>query len=153
MRRFAAAALLAGAATLAAAQTYPAKPVRVVVPFPPGSGSDQVARVLASHATEALGQTFVVENKPGALGSIGSGEVAKSSPDGYTIVHATNTTHAAIVALLKNVPYDPVRDFSPIVRATTVPVVLVTRPDFPARSVNEFIQSRSRSPTSRSRCP
>jgi tripartite-type tricarboxylate transporter receptor subunit TctC len=121
------------------AQAYPVKPVRVVVPFPAGSGSDQVARVLASQAAETLGHPFIVDNRPGALGSIGSAEVAKAAPDGYTLVHATNTTHAANVALLKTLAYDPAKDFAPIIRVTTVPVVLVTRPDFPAKTVNEFI--------------
>lgn len=139
MKRALAAVLLFSIASLATAQSYPTKPVRIVVPFPPGSGSDQVARVLASQASEALGQPFIVDNRPGALGSIGAAEVAKSVADGYTIVHATNTTHAANVVLLKKLTYEPAKDFSPIIRVTTVPVVLVTRPDFPARTVKEFI--------------
>jgi tripartite-type tricarboxylate transporter receptor subunit TctC len=141
---------MAGVATLAWAQStpssgkssgqaYPAKPVRLVVPFPAGSGSDQVARVLATQMGETLAQPFVVDNRPGALGSIGAAEVAKATPDGYTLVHATNTTHAANVALLKTQTYDPARDFAPIIRVTTVPVVLVTRPDFPAKTVKEFV--------------
>jgi tripartite-type tricarboxylate transporter receptor subunit TctC len=140
MKRGFAALVLTTLASIASAQSYPARPVKIVVPFPAGSGSDQVARVLASQMTEALGQPFVVDNRPGALGSIGSAEVARAPADGYTLVHATNTTHAANVALLQKIPYDPVKDFAPIIRVTTVPVVLVTRADFPAKTIKEFIE-------------
>ena len=134
-----AAIVFAGIAGTACAQQYPTHMVRLVVPFPAGSATDQVGRVLGQQLQDFLGQPFVVDNKPGALASIGTAEVAKSTPDGYTIALTTNTTHAANVALFKNLPYDPVKNFAPIVRVTTVPMVLVVRPDFPAQSMKEFI--------------
>lgn len=124
--------------TLALAQTYPSRPVRLIVPFPAGSATDHVARVVGSHLQEALGQPFVIENKPGAQGVIAAEAVVKSPPDGYTLFVTTNTAVAANVSLFKKLPYDPVRDFAPVARIGTTPLVLMVKSDFPARNVQEF---------------
>ncbi len=98
---------------------YPRRQIKIIVPFPAGAGPDQVARMLGQHLQDAFGQTIVIENRTGALGSIGAQEVARSTPDGYTLLMGTNTTHAANVAMLKNLPYDPAKDFAPIIRTIT----------------------------------
>jgi tripartite-type tricarboxylate transporter receptor subunit TctC len=121
------------------AQPYPSKPVKLVVPFPAGSATDQVARLTGQQLQDALGQPFVVENKPGAQGSIAAAEVAKSAPDGYTLLVTTNTPQAANVSLFKKLPYDPVKDFSPVARLGTTSFVLMVKPDFPAKTLKEFI--------------
>src|SRR5437764_10263115 len=100
--------------TLATAQTYPSRPVKLVVPFPAGSATDQIARLAGAELQQALGQAFVVENKAGAQGSIAAAEVAKAAPDGYTLMLTTNTPQAANVSLFKKLNYDPVKDFTPI---------------------------------------
>jgi tripartite-type tricarboxylate transporter receptor subunit TctC len=110
------------------------------VPFPAGAGPDQVARMLGQHLQEAFGQAVVIENRAGALGSIGAQEVARSAPDGYTLLMGTNTTQAANVAMLKDLPYDPAKDFAPIIRTTTTAMVLVVKPDFPARNLAQFME-------------
>src|SRR5580698_3950989 len=126
--------------TVAAADNYPTRQIRIVVPFPAGAGPDQVARMLGQHLQEAMGQTVVIENRAGALGSIGAQEVARSAPDGYTLLMGTNTTQAANVSMLKNLPYDPAKDFAPIIRTVTTAMVLVVKPDFPARDLAQFIE-------------
>src|SRR3954469_13234002 len=98
------------------AQGYPSRPVKLIVPFPAGSATDQVARLTGAQLQEALGQPFVVENKAGAQGGIAAVEVAKSAPDGYTLLVTTNTPQAANVSLFKKLNYDPVKDFSPVAR-------------------------------------
>ena len=123
----------------AAAQEYPTRPIRLVVPFPAGAGPDQVARMVAQHLRDGFGQPVVVENRTGALGSIGAQEVARSAPDGHTLLMATNTTHAANVAMIRRLPYDPVADFAPVGRAITTAMVLLVKPEFPARTVQEFV--------------
>ncbi|HJY76020.1 MAG TPA: tripartite tricarboxylate transporter substrate binding protein [Burkholderiales bacterium] len=121
------------------AQTdYPTRPVKVVVPSPPGGGTDILARVLAQHFSKALGQPFVVENKPGAGNMIGIESVARSPADGYTVL-VTASTLALNSVLYKKVPYDPVRDFAPITLAATAPNVLVVNPALPVKSLAEFI--------------
>src|SRR5260370_10841991 len=100
----------------AVADDYPKRQIKIIVPFPAGAGPDQVARMLGQHLQDAFGQTVVIENRTGALGSIGAQEVARSAPDGYTLLMGTNTTQAANVAMLKNLPYDPAKDFAPIIR-------------------------------------
>ena len=122
-----------------AGEDYPRHQVKIIVPFPAGAGPDQVARMLAQYLQEALGQPFVIENRAGALGSIGAQEVARSAPDGYTLLMGTNTTQAANVAMLKNLAYDPARDFTPIIRTITTAMVLVVKPDFPAKDLAEFM--------------
>jgi tripartite-type tricarboxylate transporter receptor subunit TctC len=118
---------------------YPRRQIKIIVPFPAGAGPDQVARMLGQHLQDAFGQTIVIENRTGALGSIGAQEVARSTPDGYTLLMGTNTTHAANVAMLKNLPYDPAKDFAPIIRTITTAMVLVVKPDFPARDLAQFM--------------
>ncbi len=128
----------------AAADDYPKRQIKIIVPFPAGAGPDQVARLLGQHLQDAFRQTVVIENRTGALGSIGAQEVARSEPDGYTLLMGTNTTQAANVAMLKNLPYDPAKDFSPIIRTITTAMVLVVKPDFPAKNLAQFMEySRS----------
>ena len=121
------------------AQSYPARPVKLVVPFPAGSATDQVARLTGQQLQEALKQPFVVENKPGAQGAIAAEFVAKSAPDGYTLLVTTNTPQAANVSLFKKLPYDPVKDFSPIARLGTTSFMLMAKPDFPAKNLGVFL--------------
>src|SRR5213595_4180892 len=123
----------------ALAQGYPAKPVRLVVPFPAGSATDQIARLAGAELQQALGQPFVVENKAGAQGAIAAAEVAKAAPDGYTLMVTTNTPQAANVSLFKKLNYDPVKDFTPITRYGTTSFMLMVRTDFPARDLKAFI--------------
>ena len=130
---------LAIATTAAFAQSYPSRPVRMVVPFPPGSGSDVAARVVGQHLSTALGQPFVVDNKPGAGGSIGAMEVVRAAPDGYTLLFGSSSTLAANVALLKNIPYDPTKDFSPVAGIADSVTALILKSSFPAKNLQEFI--------------
>jgi tripartite-type tricarboxylate transporter receptor subunit TctC len=132
-------ALAANAAANAYGQAYPSKPVKLVVPFPAGSATDQVARLAGSQLQEALGQPFVIENKAGAQGGIAAAEVAKAAPDGYTLMVTTNTPQAANVSLFKKLSYDPVKDFTPITRYGTTSFMLMVLPDFPARDLKSFI--------------
>src|SRR5213075_883696 len=122
----------------AAAQDYPSRPVRIIVPSPPAGGTDIVGRVLADHFSKALGQPFFVENKPGAGNMIGIESVARSPGDGYTLLFVASTL-ALNSVLYKKVPYDPVRDFAPITLAATAPNVLIVNPSLPVRSLAEFI--------------
>src|SRR4051812_39564354 len=131
---------LFGQQALAAPDDYPKRQVKIIVPFPAGAGPDQVARMLGQHLQDAWGQAVVIENRAGALGSIGAQEVARSAPDGYTLLMGTNTTQAANVAMLKNLPYDPAKDFAPVIRAITTAMVLVVKPDFPARDLKQFME-------------
>jgi len=121
------------------AQTYPSRPVKLVVPFPAGSATDQIARVIGHELQSTLGQPFVVENKAGAQGGIAAAEVAKAAPDGYTLMVTTNTPQAANVSLFKKLAYDPVKDFAPIARLGTISFMLMVRPDFPAKNLKEFL--------------
>jgi tripartite-type tricarboxylate transporter receptor subunit TctC len=121
------------------AQSYPSKPVKLVVPFPAGSATDQIARVVGRELQEALRQPFVVENKPGAQGSIAATEVARAAPDGYTLMVTTNTPQAANVSLFKKLNYDPAKDFAPIARLGTISFMLMVRPDFPAKDLKQFL--------------
>jgi tripartite-type tricarboxylate transporter receptor subunit TctC len=141
-------ALVAGLAlaTIAAAQPWPSRPVKLVVPFPAGSATDQIARVVGQQLQEALGQPFVVDNKAGAQGSIAAAEVAKAAPDGYTLMVTTNTPQAANVSLFKKLNYDPVKDFAPIARLGTISFVLMVRPDFPANDLKAFIAHAKANP-------
>ena len=133
-------------AASALAQTYPARPVKLVVPFPAGSATDQIARVMGQQFQKALGQPFVVENKPGAQGSIAATEVARAAPDGYTIMVTTNTPQAANVSLFKKLNYDPVKDFAPIARLGTISFMIMVRPDFPAKNFKEFLAHAKANP-------
>jgi tripartite-type tricarboxylate transporter receptor subunit TctC len=140
-RVLAAAICVAGVAFAGAsdAQEWPTKPIRLIVPFPAGGGTDTVARTIANGITEGLGQPIVVENRGGAGGMLGSDIVAKAAPDGYTIGIATSSTHPAAVVLQKEVPYDPVKGFAPITLIGTTPYILVASPEFPAKTLSEFI--------------
>ena len=122
-----------------AAQTYPNKPVRVVVPYPPGGPTDIVARVLFQQVSEATGQQFLVDNRAGAGGNIGAEIVAKSPADGYTLLIGT-TAHAINMSLFKNLNYDVQKDLAPVSLLTQGPLVLVAHPQFPANSVKEVIE-------------
>ncbi|HSU76800.1 MAG TPA: tripartite tricarboxylate transporter substrate binding protein [Burkholderiales bacterium] len=132
-------AALLCAASLAWAQGYPSHTIKVVVPYGPGSSPDSVGRIVAREMQEALGQPVIVSNVAGALANVGTAEVARAAPDGYTILLTTNTPHAANVALFKSLPFDPVKDFAPIVRLITTSMVLLVRSDFPASTLGEFI--------------
>jgi len=125
---------------VAADDVYPTRQIKIIVPFPGGAGPDQVARLVGKHLQDALGQPVVIENRAGALGSIGAAEVAHAPPDGYTLLMGTNTTQASNVATLKNPGYDPAKDFAPIIRTTTTAMVLLVKPDFPARNLAEFME-------------
>jgi tripartite-type tricarboxylate transporter receptor subunit TctC len=131
---------LVGPYSHAAADDYPTRQIKIIVPFPAGAGPDQVARMLGQHLQDALGQTVLIENRSGALGSLGAQEVARSAPDGYTLLMGTNTTQASNVAMLKNLPYDPARDFAPILRTVTTAMVLLVKPDFPAKDLPQFME-------------
>ena len=126
-------------ANIATAQSYPDKPVQIVVPFPPGSATDMAARVLSEQLQTQLGQSFVVVNKPGAGGSIGAMDVIRSNPDGYNLMFASNSAIASNVALLKSIPYNPNTDFTPIAGVGDNALVLMVRQDNPATSIQEFI--------------
>jgi tripartite-type tricarboxylate transporter receptor subunit TctC len=132
--------LLCALATSAAAQSYPAKPVKVVVPWPPAGVSDVLTRTVASAMSESTGQQFVVENRPGAGGTLGLAAVAKAPADGYTLVATDVPSHAISATLYAKLPYDVLRDFEPIAMIAGSPMVLVTQPALNVRSVGEFIQ-------------
>ena len=125
--------------SLVNAQTYPSKPIKLLVPFPAGSATDQIARVIGQQLQEALGQPLVVENKPGAQGSIAASEAARAAPDGYTLMVGTNTPLAANPSLFKKLSYDPAKDFAPIARLGTISFMIMVRPDFPAKNFKEFL--------------
>jgi tripartite-type tricarboxylate transporter receptor subunit TctC len=116
------------------AQAYPTKPVRFIVPYPPGGPLDTVARLLAEKMKDGLGQAIIVDNKPGAGGNIGADAGAKAAPDGYTIVMGAVATHAINPSLFPKIPYDPIRDFSPVSLVASVPNVLVLHPDVASRT-------------------
>ncbi len=132
-------ALVATALRPVAAQTYPAKPIRFIVPFPPGGGNDLIARELSQHLTESLGQPMVVDNRPGASTLIGAEAAAKASPDGYTLFMGNNSTLTINPHLYKKLPYDAVRDFAPLSLLASAPFVLLAHPSVPAQSVKELI--------------
>ena len=141
--RCATGALVAAFAAAASAQPnlnpYPSKPIRIVVPFPAGGTTDLIARAAAQKLTESLGQPVVVDNRPGAGGNIGAELVAKSAPDGYTLLMGTVGTHAINASLYPKMPYDHVRDFAPIILIAGVPNVLVVNLSLPVNSVQELI--------------
>ena len=132
-------ALAVGCTTAAHAQTYPAKSVRVIVPFPPGGISDVLSRVMAQHLTGALGQQFLVDNRPGAGTTIAADIVAKSPPDGYTIYFIDMTTHAINATLYSKLPYDSIRDFTQINMVAQTPLIVVVHPSLPVRTTKDLI--------------
>jgi tripartite-type tricarboxylate transporter receptor subunit TctC len=125
--------------TSAFAQTWPAKPIKWIVPFAPGGTTDILARTIGEKLTVALGQPVIIENKPGAGGGVGAEFTAKAPPDGYTIMGGTISTHAINASLYKSLPYDPVKDFVPITLIARVPNMLVINPDIPAKNVADLI--------------
>jgi tripartite-type tricarboxylate transporter receptor subunit TctC len=131
-------ALVAAFAGAAIAQSYPNRPVKVVVPWPPGQATDIAARVVAEKLQESLGQPFVIENRPGAGGAIGSEAVAKSATDGYTLL-AASSGPLSIMPNLQKTPYDTLKDFGPISLVAATPFALVVNPSFPANNAKEFI--------------
>ena len=130
---------LAGAMSFATAQTWPTKPVRIVLQFPPGGSTDVVARILAQAMTASLGQPVIVENRPGADGAIAGDFVARAEPDGHTFFLASNTPMMQVPLLKKNPPYDPVKSFTPVSLVGRYIYVLVTHPGVPARDVAELL--------------
>jgi tripartite-type tricarboxylate transporter receptor subunit TctC len=122
-----------------AAEPYPTKPIRLIVPFAPGSATDSVARILAQELSQRLGQNVIVEDKPGANGQIAAVAVARSQPDGYTLFMTTNTTHGANPHLYTTLPYDPIKDFEPIARTGTLPFMLVVSLSVPASNTAELV--------------
>lgn len=119
---------------------YPDRPITLIVPFPAGSGTDAVGRIFAEEIGKRVGQTIIVENRPGANATIAANYVKRAAPDGYTLFVTTNTSHSAAPWLMKNVPYDPVKDFTPIARGGNLPFILVTNPERPYSTVEQMLQ-------------
>ena len=142
VRRLAGAALLGLAFVLPGAATaeFPDKPIRLVVPFPAGGGADNLARIIMPRVSQALGKPIVIDNRPGAGGNVGAEIVARSAPDGYTLLYGTNGTHSINQALYGNLGFDPVKDFAPVSRMTVIAALLFVHPALPANSVQELIR-------------
>lgn len=130
----------------AAAQTFPQKPITLVSPWPPGGSNDTFSRLIASRLASVFGQPVLVDNRPGATGTIGVSQVARAPADGYTPVMGSSSTHATALAIYPNLSYDPVRDFSPVTMVATVSNVLVVNPAVPVMSVQELIALAHRQP-------
>ena len=148
----AAALVVALAAASAHAQTWPARPIKVVIPFVAGGSSDIVGRAIASKFQEFLGQPGVVENRPGANGAIAAEFVAKAEPDGHTILVGSIGVFSINAALFKDLRYDPVRDFAPVTLAVTTPNVLIAKPGLPAKSMKELVDYAKQNPGKLSYC-
>ena len=138
--------VLATAAPLALAQSWPAKPVRIVVPFAPGGTVDVLTRLLGERLTAALGQPFLVENRPGAGGNIGAEAVARAAPDGYTLLISGSPTHAVNPTLYKKLAFDPIKDFTQIALIGASPNLLVVNPSAPVHSVRDLIKLAQEKP-------
>jgi tripartite-type tricarboxylate transporter receptor subunit TctC len=139
-------ALTLAPAGAAFAQAWPSKPIRLIVPYPPGGGNDNLARIFGTRIAERLGQPIVIENRPGAGTLIGTEAAARAAPDGYTFLLSSIVTHALAPALYAKVPYDPVKDFAPVTILAVAPTVLIVNKDFPAKSVGELITLARASP-------
>jgi tripartite-type tricarboxylate transporter receptor subunit TctC len=139
--------IVAIASAAGAQQAYPDRTVKIVVPYPPGGTTDLLARAVAGRLTESLGQTFIVENRGGASGSIGSEAVARATPDGYTLLMGTISTHGINPAIGK-VPYDPVKDFQPVTDVADTPNVLTVNPDTPYRTLKDVLEAARAKPGS-----
>jgi tripartite-type tricarboxylate transporter receptor subunit TctC len=138
--------LVVGLASAASAQNYPTRNITLVLPFAAGSGTDTTTRLISKEVGTALGVSMIIENKAGANGSIAASFVARQPADGYTLFVTTNTTHSANPYLLKNMTYDPMKDFTPIARTGDLPFMLVIHPDVPANSVAELIALAKKEP-------
>ncbi len=132
-------AALALSAAAAHAEVYPARPIRMIVAYPPGGGTDIVGRMIAQKLGETLGQSVIVENRGGASGNIGTELTARAAPDGYTVLMGNVAPNAINVSLFKNLPFDPVADFAPVSLVASTPNVLVVNPSTPARTVKEVV--------------
>lgn len=141
-------AMLAAAAmpVFSTAQDYPNKPIKLVIPYPPGGATDVIGRIVALKLSEALGQQLIVDNRAGATGSIGAAAVATAPADGYTLMMGTNTTNAANGALFKKLSYDPDKDFAPIMRCVTGVNALVVNNDLPVKTVAELVEYAKKNP-------
>src|SRR5262249_39761438 len=127
------------ATSAAHAETYPNRPIRAIVPFPAGSATDGMARLVSAHFTKVFGHGLIVENMVGATGTIASRATAKAEPDGYTIMFSTNSTHSANAYLYNHLGYDPVTDFTPLALLSRAPHALVARAEAPFKTAKEFI--------------
>src|SRR5215212_9629361 len=132
-------AALALAAASAAAQAYPARPIRMIVPFSPGGASDTAARVVAQHMAPRLGQQIVVDNHPGAGGTIGTALAARAVADGYTLLMGSNTEVVINPNLYRKLPYDTLKDFTPVSLVANTPLIVVVHPSLPARTIRELV--------------
>lgn len=128
-----------GTAFAAEFDNYPVRPIRFIVPFPAGSAPDHIARIVSTHMQQTLGQTIVIDNRPGAQSVIGAIEAKNATADGYTVFAGSNTAMAANPSLFKKLPYDPLNDFTPVARFITSALMLVVKADFPARNLAEFV--------------
>lgn len=126
-------------AATASAQPYPNRPLRIILPFAAGSTTDVIARIVGQKLSERVGQQVVIEARPGANGMVGSEAVAKSAPDGYTLLLASNGTHGINASMFSRLPYDPVKDFEPVIQVGVVSYILVVRNDLPARNLTELV--------------
>jgi tripartite-type tricarboxylate transporter receptor subunit TctC len=131
---------------IALAQAWPSKPIRLVVPYPPGGSTDLLARTMGQKVGEALGQQVIVDNRAGAGGMLGSEIVARAAPDGYTILLGTGATHGLTLLLSKAIPYDPVKDFTPITAAVEVPIILCVSLQVPASTAKELVDYAKKNP-------
>jgi tripartite-type tricarboxylate transporter receptor subunit TctC len=138
---------LLAAPLLAIAQPYPSKPIRLVVPYPPGGSTDLLARSVAQKVGDSLQQQVIVENRGGGGGTLGSGVVARSAPDGYTLLLGTNATHTLAMFFIKGLQYDPVKDFTPLTAAVVVPIALAVHTSVPANNAKEFVEYARQNPT------
>src|SRR5437870_4110077 len=139
MRKGLVAAALLAFSAVAHAQAWPSKPIKYIVPFAPGGTTDILGRMVAAGLAPVLGQPVVVDNKPGQAGSIGSAELARAAPDGYTIGGGTISSHAINASLYAKLPYDPLKDFAPITMLATLPNMLVVHPSLGVNNVQELI--------------
>jgi len=134
------------AGTVALAQSYPTKPIKVIVPFAAGSATDQIGRAFMAKVSESLGQPVVVENKPGVNGMLGAADVAKAAPDGYTILLGTNSTNAALKYLMKQLPYDQDTAFAPVAYLGSVPLMVAVNNDLPVKTLKDLVEMAKAKP-------
>jgi len=139
VNRFVVAAIAAFLSFSAAAQSYPSKPIRLIVPFAAGGGNDNIARLVGKRLTDRVGQPLVIDNRPGAGGVLGAELAAKAAPDGYTLFLGGVGSHAVNPNLIEKLPYDPIKDFAPVILLAQAPLILVVHPTVPARTFAEFV--------------